>query len=289
MSERAQALEAIRARLRNLETTKRAADRAGWTPTALAYYVEDVTTLLGLVAAPPVGVSPQPDEADALEVRIDLRRPTPTWDEVRAYAKALAYVKAERDELQALAGAILRSVRDDAHGEQWTIRKFLDDRGVYNDNLSGSRRLVEEACKKVIGGYDSPPASLSPVEPTPLSERHLPPAVVMLVSAASAASGYLERLQPDLAARLWAGVQAVISTPDKTVEPKPLTGAELLDRFRQVEPAPPTPAPCVWRVTGGALGNWVAPSCIAESIPAPWGTERATACHLCGKPMEISQ
>jgi len=69
----------------------------------------------------------------------------------------------------------------------------------------------------------------------------------------------------------------------------PLLAADLDAKVPAVEPAPPTPAPCVWRVTGGALGNWVAPSCIAESIPAPWGTERATACHLCGKPMEISQ
>ena len=191
MSERAQALEAIRARLRNLETTKRAADRAGWTPTALVYYVEDVTTLLGLVVAPSVGVSPQL-EAD----------------------------------FQATADHIVSGIETKAESQiAWEICEAL-----------------KEA------------ASLSPVEPTPLSERHLPPAVVMLVSAASAASGYLERLQPDLAVRLWAGVQAVISTPDKTVEPKPLTGAELLDRFRQVEPAPPTPAPCVWTVDG--WGHW---------------------------------
>lgn len=51
MSEQAQALNAIRERLRTMDTTKRVADRAGWAPTALAYYVEDVTTLLGLLEA----------------------------------------------------------------------------------------------------------------------------------------------------------------------------------------------------------------------------------------------
>jgi hypothetical protein len=45
--------------------------------------------------------------------------------------------------------------------------------------------------------------------------------------------------------------------------------------------------PCVWRITTGPLGTWVKPSCVEGSIPAPWGTERAKSCHLCGSPLRL--
>ena len=51
----------------------------------------------------------------------------------------------------------------------------------------------------------------------------------------------------------------------------------------------PTPEPetCEWRITTGPLGIWVTPFCVEGSIPAPWGTERAKSCHLCGKPLRL--
>ena len=56
-----------------------------------------------------------------------------------------------------------------------------------------------------------------------------------------------------------------------------------------VSPVEPTPEPetCEWRITTGPLGIWVTPFCVEGSIPAPWGTERAKSCHLCGKPLRL--
>ena len=49
------------------------------------------------------------------------------------------------------------------------------------------------------------------------------------------------------------------------------------------------PEPCVWRITSGPLGTWVKPTCVEGAIPAPWGTERAKACHLCGAPLKVER
>ena len=38
--------------------------------------------------------------------------------------------------------AIYTSTREDAKGQQHTIRGYLDARGVFNDDVGGSRRLV---------------------------------------------------------------------------------------------------------------------------------------------------
>ena len=63
------------------------------------------------------------------------------------------------------------------------------------------------------------------------------------------------------------------------------------ERAWQLDRKKPTvePEPCVWRVTGGSLGWWVKPSCREGSIPAPWGTEKAVACHLCGAPLKVER
>lgn len=52
--------------------------------------------------------------------------------------------------LESTIATIRQSVRDDEKGEQWTIRSFLDAHGIYNGNLSGSNRLVFEACKAAL-------------------------------------------------------------------------------------------------------------------------------------------
>ncbi len=66
------------------------------------------------------------------------------------------------------------------------------------------------------------------VEPAGASEppSEMDSGIVLLVSAASAASGYLERQQPDLAARLWNAVQLVLKSqpaPVSPVAPEPPT------------------------------------------------------------------
>jgi hypothetical protein len=63
------------------------------------------------------------------------------------------------------------------------------------------------------------------------------------------------------------------------------------DQPAPVSPVEPTPEPetCEWRITSGPLGTWVKPTCVEGSIPAPWGTERAKACHLCGAPLKVER
>lgn len=58
------------------------------------------------------------------------------------------------DELTELVRAIHRATRDDEISECWTIRAFLEQRGVYDGNLTGSRRLVAEACRLVLDTLD---------------------------------------------------------------------------------------------------------------------------------------
>ena len=52
--------------------------------------------------------------------------------------------------LSAALEAIHTTVRGDEKSECWTIRKWLDERGIFNDDLSGGQRLVEEVCKAVL-------------------------------------------------------------------------------------------------------------------------------------------
>jgi len=59
-------------------------------------------------------------------------------------------VIAAASELLAALEAIYTSTREDAKGEQHTIRAYLDARGVFNDDISGSRRLVALAAEHVL-------------------------------------------------------------------------------------------------------------------------------------------
>ena len=52
--------------------------------------------------------------------------------------------------LSAALEVIHTTVRGDEKSECWTIRKWLDERGIFNDDLSGGQRLVEEVCKAVL-------------------------------------------------------------------------------------------------------------------------------------------
>lgn len=45
---------------------------------------------------------------------------------------------------------IYTTARTDEHGECWTIRKFLNEHDVYNENLQSHDRLIEEVCKLIL-------------------------------------------------------------------------------------------------------------------------------------------
>lgn len=98
----------------------------------------------------------------------------------------------------------------------------------------------------------------TPVAPAGASESpsEMDSGIVLLVSAASAASGYLERQQPDLAAWLWNAVQLVLnsqSAPVSPVEPTPGCGCDLCRApqgsaiLTTIHAPTGAPAPCVWR------------------------------------------
>ena len=106
----------------------------------------------------------------------------------------------------------------------------------------------------------------------------------------------IERIEALIQSRLPAPVSPVEPTP----EPEPrmafcdacVTAAHCNHHWRCLAECTPSDLkvktnPCVWRITTGPLGTWVKPSCVEGSIPAPWGTERAKSCHLCGSPLRL--
>jgi len=79
-------------------------------------------------------------------------------------------------------------------------------------------------------------------------------------------------------------VRAVASS-----EPRSEDDLVLLDHVIALLKPTVEPEPCAWRITSGPLGTWVNPTCVEGAIPAPWGTERAKACHLCGAPLKVER
>jgi len=53
--------------------------------------------------------------------------------------------------MRAAVEAIYTAVRDDEKGEYWTLRKYLDDHGIFNGDLARSERLIAAACRHVLG------------------------------------------------------------------------------------------------------------------------------------------
>lgn len=84
-----------------------------------------------------------------------------------------------------------------------------------------------------------------------------------------------------------AEVAKYLGSMKPTVEPEPPKWRYVGDGVFTA--AKVEPEPCVWRITSGPLGTWVNPTCVEGAIPAPWGTERAKACHLCGAPLKVER
>jgi hypothetical protein len=70
-----------------------------------------------------------------------------TAGDVVELANLIAYARS----LQEAMHAIYQAMRDDEKGEWWTLRKWLNDRGIYNGDI-GDHRLIEEVCRHVLGG-----------------------------------------------------------------------------------------------------------------------------------------
>lgn len=67
-------------------------------------------------------------------------------DDLRSAANALSSSRRREQVLREALDVIHKTVRGDEKSECWTVRKWLDERGVFNDDISGQRRLVEAVC-----------------------------------------------------------------------------------------------------------------------------------------------
>ncbi len=52
----------------------------------------------------------------------------------------------QRDELLSALKVIHTAVRGDEKSESWSIRKWLDERSVFNGDINGRQALVEAVC-----------------------------------------------------------------------------------------------------------------------------------------------
>jgi len=68
-----------------------------------------------------------------------------------------------RDEYLAALKAIRTAVRGDEKSECWTIRKWLDKRGVFNDDLGSVERLIEAVCVFAFKKLPPDPARFKPL------------------------------------------------------------------------------------------------------------------------------
>ena len=75
-----------------------------------------------------------------------------------ALESELSRLRAEKTNLDSAIGVIHKAVRGDHKSECWTIRKWLDERGVFNDDIQGSDRLVEAACVFALSTPNYKPA-----------------------------------------------------------------------------------------------------------------------------------
>jgi len=112
------------------------------------------------------GVRIESEQLQAIAAELNLLKPQDrqgyegaftAFDIIRALQAQLTEAERAQQALRAALDAILASTREDAKGEQWTIRKYLDERGVFNSDISSSRRLVAEACQLALTGSPSDP------------------------------------------------------------------------------------------------------------------------------------
>lgn len=74
------------------------------------------------------------------------------WVRYADHAARLQQVEKRCSDFQTAIQALYTAVRTDEHGQWWPIRKWLDERDIFNDDIGsgGAERLVEEVCKYLI-------------------------------------------------------------------------------------------------------------------------------------------
>jgi hypothetical protein len=76
-----------------------------------------------------------------------------------AAIKAKEAAEATIASLRSALEVIHKTTRGDEKNECWTIRKWLDERGVFNDDIQGAKRLVEALCAFALAALPSSPVS----------------------------------------------------------------------------------------------------------------------------------
>lgn len=100
------------------------------------------------------------DRLDALGLNPSMHELVSALNDSAAALRACADTQETRREADALRAAlreartaleaIYASTRGDEHGEWWTIRKWLDDRGIFNADISTGKRIAAEVCKAAL-------------------------------------------------------------------------------------------------------------------------------------------
>jgi hypothetical protein len=67
----------------------------------------------------------------------------------------LATVEQERETMQTALKVIHTAARGDEKRQCWAIRKWLDDRDIFNGDIQGADRLIEEVCN--AAAFPPPP------------------------------------------------------------------------------------------------------------------------------------
>lgn len=77
---------------------------------------------------------------------------------LRAAAARLRSAEMRPDGWREFVEVIHKTIRNDEHGECWTIRKWLDAHGQFNGDLQGRERLIEVACAEILAHPPAAPA-----------------------------------------------------------------------------------------------------------------------------------
>ncbi len=77
----------------------------------------------------------------------------------------IATLRARNTEFHDAIRVLHTAVRGDEHSQWWSIRKWMDERDIFNDDLGSLERLVEAVCKRLLTGQPDAPSDVSPTAP----------------------------------------------------------------------------------------------------------------------------
>lgn len=117
--------------------------------TGIEKAVRDIGKLRDLLAS----AHQRAEQAERENEGVRQQLPNGDWKGGASLARCVEDLRMDRDALarelatvREAIGVIHTAVRGDHKSECWTIRKWLDERGVFNDDIQSAERLVEAVC-----------------------------------------------------------------------------------------------------------------------------------------------